>query len=48
MAAVRVDEKLLRQVKKVVEGDSSYDYPFIAAFVNKAIYEKLRRKNDKA
>ncbi|HLD83823.1 MAG TPA: hypothetical protein VI979_03150 [archaeon] len=48
MAVVRVDEKLLREVKKVVDGDHSYDYPSIAAFVNKAIYEKLRKKDDKA
>lgn len=48
MAVVRIDEKLLNEVKKKVESDQSYKYPSIAAFVNRAIYEKLRKKNDKA
>ena len=44
MAVVRIDEKLLKLVKKVVDNDDSYEYPSIAAFINKAIHEKLKRK----
>jgi hypothetical protein len=45
MAVVRIDKKLLQEVKKIVDNDSTYEYPSIAAFINKAIYEKIKRKS---
>ena len=46
MAVVRVDDRLLKELKKLVEGDKTYKYPSIAAFVNRAIHEKMKRLND--
>lgn len=51
MAAVKIDEKLLKQVKDWLgENGNKYKHPTVSAFVNNAVYEKLIKlrvgKND--
>ena len=44
MGVVRVDDKLLKEVQKWLdENGNKYKHPTISAFVNNAIYEKLKR-----
>ena len=46
MAVVRVADKLLKEIKSLLDRDENrYQYPSVAAFVNSAVYEKL--KNNK-
>lgn len=45
MSVVRIDKKLLLEVKKLIEKDGNkYQYPSVAAFVNNAVFEKLKEK----
>lgn len=48
MAVVRVDNKLLREIKALLSRDGNkYQYPSIAAFVNSSVYEKLMKINNR-
>ncbi len=48
MAVVRIDEKLLKEIKKEIEnGENKYQYPSVSAFVNNAVFEKLNNSNRK-
>lgn len=45
MPVVRIDEKLLREIRDFLREDGNkYKYPSVAAFVNNAVFEKLREK----
>ena len=45
MAVVRIADKLLKEIKSLIDKDENiYQYPSVAAFVNNAIYEKLNKK----
>ena len=47
MGVVRVDDKLLKEVQKWLdENGNRYKHPTVSAFVNNAIYEKLKRLNE--
>ncbi len=51
MAAVKIDEKLLKEVRAWLdENGNKYKHPTISAFVNSAVYEQLTKlragKND--
>jgi len=42
-ATVRIDKKLLSEINKWLEKNGNkYKHPSVAAFVNSAIYEKLK------
>ena len=42
MPVVRIDEKLLKETKKLIEKEENmYQYPSVSAFVNNAVFEKL-------
>jgi hypothetical protein len=46
MAVVRINKKLLDEIKKYIEKEeNAYKYPSISSFVNIAVFEKLN--NDK-
>ena len=43
-STVRIDKKLLNEIQRWLEDNGNkYKHPSIAAFVNSAIYEKLKR-----
>jgi hypothetical protein len=45
MAVVRIDDELLKQVRKLLTDDcNKYQYPSVSAFINNAVYDKLRKK----
>jgi len=45
MPVVRIDEKLLKEIKDLIKKDENkYQYPSVAAFVNNAVFEKLKEK----
>ncbi len=44
MATVKIDEKLLKEVQDWLdENGNKYKHPTITAFVNNAVYEKLKQ-----
>ncbi len=44
MGVVRIDDGLLKEVRKWLEQNGNkYKHPTISAFVNNAVYEKLRQ-----
>lgn len=48
MSVVRVDNKLLKEIKAVLcKDENKYQYPSIAAFVNSSVYEKLMKINNR-
>ena len=48
MAVVRVDDKILREIKRLLESDENrYQHPSVSAFINYALYEKITRINGK-
>ncbi|MEA2054013.1 MAG: hypothetical protein U9O96_02680 [Candidatus Thermoplasmatota archaeon] len=48
MATVRIDDKLLKEVQNWLDKNGNkYRYPSLSAFVNNAVYEKLRELSSK-
>ncbi len=48
MPVVRIDEKLLEEIKNFLRKEENrYQYPSVAAFINNAVFEKLREKKKK-
>ncbi|MBI2579409.1 MAG: hypothetical protein HYW27_00730 [Candidatus Aenigmarchaeota archaeon] len=48
MPVVRIDEKLLREIKDFLKRDENrYRYPSVAAFINNDVFEKLKDINEK-
>lgn len=48
MAVVRIDDKLLKEIKSLLEREENhYQYPSVSAFINNTIYEKLIEINNK-
>ena len=48
MATVRIDDELLEKIKKWLElNGNKYKYPSMSAFINNAIYEKLKKEEEK-
>jgi uridine kinase len=48
MSVVRIDDKLLKEIKKLIEKEENmYHYPSVSAFVNNAVFEKLNNINKK-
>ena len=49
MAVVRIDDKLLKEIKKFLEDDRNrYHHPSVSAFINYALYEKITKLRLKA
>lgn len=47
MAVVRVADKLLREIRTLLDKDENkYQYPSVSAFINNAVYEKLNVVNN--
>lgn len=42
MAVIRIDEKLHKKIIKLIKGEKRFDFPSAKAFVDKAIYEKIK------
>ncbi len=43
MGVVRIDDKLIKQVQKWLDDNGNkYRHPSLSAFVNNAVYEKLK------
>jgi hypothetical protein len=43
MAEVKIDDKLLKKVKKVIkDGENRFDFPSVKAFVDKAVLKLLK------
>lgn len=42
MAVIRIDDELYRKVNKLTKGEGRFDFPSTKAFVDKAIYEKIK------
>lgn len=46
MAVVRINDELLREIKKFIEKEENrYTYPSVTAFLNVLVYEKIRELN---
>ena len=49
MATVKIDEKLLKEVQEwLKENGNKYKHPTISAFVNNAVYEKMKELKNKS
>ncbi|MCK4729903.1 MAG: hypothetical protein KAT28_01150 [Candidatus Aenigmarchaeota archaeon] len=47
MGVVRVDDKLQKDIQKwIKKNGNKYQYPSITAFINNAIYEKLKKDGE--
>lgn len=42
MAVIRIDDELYKKIIKLVKGERRFDFPSTKAFVDKAIYEKIK------
>lgn len=42
MAVIRVDDELYKEINKLIKGEKRFDFPSVKAFVDKAIYEKIK------
>ena len=51
MGVIKIDDELLKKIKAYIkEGDNRFDFPNVKAFVDKAVYnylKKLNKKNEK-
>lgn len=48
MGVVRIDDKLIEEVQKWLDKNGNkYKHPTLSAFVNNAVYEKLKELNSK-
>ena len=48
MAVVRIDDKILKEIKRFLQLDENkYQHPSISAFINYALYEKIEKMNGK-
>ena len=48
MATVRIDDKLLEEIKDwIKKNGNKYECPTFTAFINSAIYRKLKEINNK-
>ena len=48
MAVIKIDDELLKKVRKYIkEGANRFDYPTVKAFVDKAVYIYLKKKEEK-
>ena len=49
MAVIRIDDELYEEINKLIKGEKRFDFPSAKAFVDKAIYEKIKKieKEDK-
>ncbi|MBI2134493.1 hypothetical protein HYU09_00750 [Candidatus Woesearchaeota archaeon] len=48
MAVIKIDDKLLKEVKRFIrEDDNRFDYPTIKSFVDKAVYVYLKKRQEK-
>lgn len=44
MATVKIDDKLLKEIQEWLdENGNKYKHPTISAFVNSAVYDKLKK-----
>ena len=43
MGIIRIDDELQEKVIKLLESEKRFDYPSVKAFVDKAIFEKLKK-----
>lgn len=43
MAIIRIDDKLYKKIIKLIKGEKRFDFPSTKAFVDKAIYEKIKK-----
>ena len=42
MAVIRIDDELYEKIMKMIKGEKRFDYPSAKAFVDKAIFEKIK------
>ncbi|MBU0959289.1 MAG: hypothetical protein KKB31_05080 [Nanoarchaeota archaeon] len=42
MAVIRIDEELYKKIIKLIKGEKRFDFPSAKAFVDKAIFEKIK------
>jgi len=48
MATVRIDDNLLKEIKEwIKKNGNKYECPTVSAFINNAIYNKLKKLNNK-
>jgi len=48
MAVVRIDDKILKEIKKFLQRDENrYHHPSVSAFINYALHEKIIQINGK-
>jgi len=42
MAVIRIDDELYKKIIKLIKDEKRFDFPSVKAFVDKAIYEKIK------
>ena len=48
MATVRIDDKLLKEIQDWLDKNGNkYKHPSVSAFLNNAVYDKLKQLNNK-
>ena len=47
MGVVRIDDKLHKEVKELLKNNNNYQFSSVSAFIDNAVYEKLKKINDK-
>jgi len=48
MAVIRIDDELYKKISKLIKGERRFDFPSGKAFVDKAIFEKIKEIEKKA
>jgi len=43
MAVIRIDDGLYKKIIKLIKGEKRFDFPSVKAFVDKAIYERIKK-----
>lgn len=42
MAVIRIDDELYKKIINFIKGEKRFDFPSVKAFVDKAIYGKIK------
>lgn len=43
MAVIRIDDELYEKIIELIKDENRFDFPSTKAFVDKAIYEKIKK-----
>ena len=47
MAVIKIDDELYEKINEMIKGEKRFDYPSAKAFVDKTIFEKIKKLEGK-